>query len=294
MITLKLYKNGVICGVPPTTLSEKSHKKTHGDNIKGWSNSSTRSNTRFLYSVDSKNLHGYSYALTLTIKDMPLSADDWKKVRERFFARLRRMGMIRLHWVTEWQARGVPHLHSAVFFELPINTKELLNHWIYSTTEYRSKLQSQTCKQIFDQLGWLQYLAKHASRGLNHYQRQSLPTTWSNSGRMWGKLGKWPTYDANAYIDITTFYKIRRIVKNWRLSKSRSHPLDTLTDSDGNVLDLDCSSLIYLASKTRRRRIISARNLLKTKTKSQSQVRGFSEWLDSTTMFRILSLFNTL
>ena len=76
----------------------------------------TRRNTRFLYSVQEDQLDGHGYAVTLTLKSCPPSSKDWHRIRRAWEMRMVRAGMIRLHWVTEWQRRGVPHLHCAIWF----------------------------------------------------------------------------------------------------------------------------------------------------------------------------------
>ena len=84
---------------------------------------SSRGNTRFLYSVLTPELPVSAIGVpllglsgSLTLRDCPPSHDDWKTLREALFFRLRRKGLYRLHWLTEWQKRGVPHLHFAAWF----------------------------------------------------------------------------------------------------------------------------------------------------------------------------------
>ena len=84
--------------------------------VKGWSKTASRNNTKFLRSVYVPDLSGAAVAFTLTIRDCPPTSDDWKILRETFIKRLRRAGMVRLHWLTEWQKRGVPHLHGIAYF----------------------------------------------------------------------------------------------------------------------------------------------------------------------------------
>jgi len=39
----------------------------------------------------------------------------WTRLVKTLLQRLRRAGLLRWHWVVEWQRRGVPHLHLAVY-----------------------------------------------------------------------------------------------------------------------------------------------------------------------------------
>ncbi|MFO5973161.1 hypothetical protein, partial [Pseudomonas aeruginosa] len=59
---------------------------------------------------------GPAAALTPTVRDCPPTSDDWHRLLKAWAMRMQRAGMIRLHWVTEWQRRGVPHLHCAIWF----------------------------------------------------------------------------------------------------------------------------------------------------------------------------------
>ena len=68
---------------------------------------------RFLYSVLTPELPVSAIGVpllglsgSLTLRDCPPSHDDWKTLREALFFRLRRKGLYRLHWLTEWQKRG--------------------------------------------------------------------------------------------------------------------------------------------------------------------------------------------
>lgn len=51
----------------------------------------------------------------LTLRHCPPTSDDWTRLVKVLQQRLRRAGLLRWHWVVEWQRRGVPHLHLAVY-----------------------------------------------------------------------------------------------------------------------------------------------------------------------------------
>ena len=232
--------------------------------VAGWSQSSTRSNVRFLRSVLVDDLTGIGLTFTLTVRDTPSSADDWHKVRRAFIERLRRMGLIRLHWLTEWQRRGAPHLHGMAYFPEPPDGSrlpDLVGAWLGAAGQYGPAFHCQTVRPIFDQVGWHKYLAKHSARGLHHYQRASttIPKGWkSKTGRMWGKIGGWPTGpEILADIPLNQFYWVRRIYKRWRLADARSSR----------------------TGPARTRGILSARGYLQAPEKL-SRVIGLSEWDD--------------
>lgn len=266
MATVKVYHHGATAGVPPM---KNSHERTPRGEVEGWSASSTRSNTRFLYSVQENGLTGLGFALSLTIRDCPDTHEDWHTLRTSFLKRLKRMGLIRCHWLTEWQRRGCPHLHAAVWFEpLPdlephLQAKafafKIISAWLELTEEkYRAGWKSQDIKPITDSIGWFKYLSKHASRGLGHYQRnpESIPKGWKKTGRMWGKTGEWPIGEPISFdLSMPAFWAYRRIIRGYRKSDARAskNPL----------------------------RIVSARRMLQCTNQKQSAVRGVSEWVEA-------------
>lgn len=261
MPIIKSYHHGGTAGVAP---SVNNHKRAKRGDVGGWSAVSTRSNTRFLYSVREKELTGWGGAYTLTVKDCPVDHEDWKKLREAFFVKLRRMGMVRCHWVTEWQRRGVPHLHCAIWFESDVGAQPLL-HWWNISKRYGSSLQGQHCRTIHDTVGWFQYLAKHAARGVHHYQRsaENIPDGWKKTGRMWGYVGQWPV-DAplSFHVDQEAFYAFRRMVRGLRKAEARL---------SGDI-----------------RQIKYSRRMLTCHNKDLSHVRGVSEWIDQDTMTHLV------
>lgn len=91
-----------------------------------------------------------------------------------------RAGMVRLHWVTEWQRRGVPHLHCAIWFPDAYDTITPTRAWVEVASAYGAGLRGQHARIIDGPVGWFQYLAKHAARGVKHYQRtaDSIPEGW--------------------------------------------------------------------------------------------------------------------
>jgi hypothetical protein len=172
MLIVKLYRHGVTGGVPP---SRNDHMRGKRDTVTGWTDRSTRSNTRFLYSVDERHLDGYGFALSVTVKEAPATSDDWHKARRAFLMRLTRMGMIRGHWLMEWQRRGVPHMHAAVWFDVGLRDRDpfalhtIREHWLAVAEVFGAGPRGQHVSLISDSIGWFQYFSKHAVRGLKYY-----------------------------------------------------------------------------------------------------------------------------
>ncbi len=249
-----------------------SHRRVKRHDCQGWSNSSTRSNTRFLYSVDERKLTKAGLAVTLTLKECPATHAEWKRLREAFFVRLRRLGMVRGHWLTEWQRRGVPHLHAAVWFDSTEHPagwyiQDVQEAWLAVASGHGAELRGQHIKMIDDSVGWFQYLSKHAVRGLGHYQRnpENMPPSWQEkTGRMWGKLGEWPvSQPLKLTVCMAGFWAYRRIVQRWRFASARA----------------SCD----------RRRIRSAQTMLQSSDRNLSAVRGVSEWIGQDMSLEILA-----
>lgn len=195
----------------------------------GWSSQVVGRLRHWLSSIDGEHLQGVGYAFTLTLKSLP-TEPAWAAMRKRLMDNLRDRGAIRVHWVTEWQQRGVPHLHGVAYFPddcpaVRIDSQgkrktfyrgkwlvarsatsaawwggnrwedEILWMWLIGCKagqRYGAQSVGQHIETIRQIGGWLIYLAKHAGRGVYHYQRSGKPHGWDKTGRMWGKGGDWP------------------------------------------------------------------------------------------------------
>lgn len=263
MPVLKVYRHGLTAGVPPAV---NNHRRAKRGVVGGWSNASTRSNTRFLYSVEEQGLTGAGFALSLTVRDCPSTHDHWQAIRRAFFKRLGRLGLVRAHWLTEWQTRGVPHLHSAVWLPMPGEPlhvhlwklrDRIVSAWLEVSAAYGSGYGGQHAEPIHDSVGWFKYLSKHASRGVRHYQRspEGIPKGWQRTGRMWGYLGDWPLREAmRLEVSQRAYWAFRRMVRGLRRAQARA---------SGN-----------------RGRIRAARTMLSCHEPRLSAVRGVSEWIE--------------
>ncbi len=71
--------------------------------------------------------------------------------------------------------------------------------------------------------GWLQYQAKHSSRGVRHYQRANVPEAWrEGTGRLWGVVGDWPVREELVDVSTADFHRFRRLLRSWLVSQARS------------------------------------------------------------------------
>lgn len=228
-----------------------------GSETKGWSASSARRNKRFLQSIDPAGLWGVGIAVTLTVRETPDSAADWKRALDALTAQWRRWGLIRHHMVTEWQKRGTPHLHAVAYFDPDVVCRSIVGgdgiRWVHgpmraadwqarmavtaqliafhTTRVWSDRLapawgasrKGQHVVEVMNPDRWAQYLAKHAARGADHYQRQrdTLPASWHTTGRLWSKGGSWPTREEVYDTDMRTYHRLRRWVRRWQRSRAQ-------------------------------------------------------------------------
>lgn len=252
------------------------HERAKRGTVQGWTRESVRRHTKWLYSINIEHLNGHGYALTATLRDCPESSDAFHRLRRNFFDRAaRRMpAFVRLHWVIEWQRRGVPHMHMALYFDRELTAAEkfrLVHHWVSLCEPYGATHSAQYLLPISGPSGWLQYLSKHAARGAAHYQRSGKPSGWEKTGRLWGHEGLWPVEEPMRFdVPRSAYFRYRRLVRAWRLADARAEK-----DPD-----------------TRRRRIVSARGMLRCGDQSLSEVRGISEWIDQDTLLQFLALLS--
>lgn len=256
-----VYRHGGKGGVAP---ARNDHRRMKRGQVEGWSVGAARRNSEFLMSVREDQLTGAGCAITLTLRDCPPTADDWHRVRKALVERLRRAGMVRLHWVTEWQRRGVPHLHMAIWWPDAYRIGEVIDAWLALTGEaYGAGRAGQHGRPIDGAIGWFQYLAKHAVRGVKHYQRSgdNVPEGWQEkTGRVWGHSGDWPLaaprkFGLQDQHGDGGWFQLRRMVRSWRISEARA---------EGAPM-----------------RIRMARGSYRSPEQAISRIRGYREWMPS-------------
>jgi hypothetical protein len=229
-----------------------------------------RRHKAWLYSVDTPRLYGVGDAVTLTLLDTPATSDDWRQLLNRLFRSLREAGFIRWHWVVEWQRRGAPHLHLAVYGpEDGAGGCDVVGMWLRLTkAAYGAQIVSQHVEPITGIVGWLEYLSKHASRGVAHYQRWGKPVGWEKTGRLWGYGGDWPTVEpVVGWMTTAQMHQVRRMVRNWAIAEARSRALRYEAFGDVKKAEKAWDSVGYL------------RRLFKCPDRSRSSVRGLSQWV---------------
>lgn len=280
MPTGKLYLNGLTMGAGgnPKPTGGKRGK------VQGWTSAAVRRHTRWLYSVDTDALTGYGWSPTLTLRECPPTPEAWTRLRKSYLQALHRSGiLLRAHWVVEWQRRKVPHLHMAVYLTESISREDaqrlLIDTWVGLASKYGAGTKGQHLGQIDGAIGWLEYLSKHAARGVAHYQRAGKPEGWETTGRLWGYLGDWPTVEP---LEVTLtreqFYRFRRLVRSWRIADARSQLKQAAPGLNGER-----------QRRQARRRITSARRMLQHSDPEICRLRGVSEWIPEELGQRLLN-----
>lgn len=139
--------------------------------------------------------------------------------------RMVRAGLEMSHWVVEWTARGRPHLHAALYTDSVDLTLPAVVAWVEVTAArgYSVRMKAQHVVPIDGPAGWLEYLAKHASRGAQHYQRQGAPEGWETTGKLWGTSGEWPVAEPIEYpLMDSAFWRYRRLARSYQRAKYRA------------------------------------------------------------------------
>lgn len=291
MMLVSAYANGTTAGNPPP--KRASYGGARGE-VRGWSVDAVRRHKKWLYSINEPALLGLGFALTLTVRDCPPSADDWKRIREAFMFRMKRLGMVRAHWVTEWQRRLVPHMHMAIYFD-PDDSEERRRQiiegvyvaWLSVAADFRPGWRSQTVDALDNVGGWLAYLSKHAARGVAHYQRRGAPAGWSKTGRLWGHVGEWPVL-APMRFDMArdAGHRYRRMVRSWRIADAREA---LLRQQRNPVRDPKEQESRLRAA---RKRIAVARRMLACHDPKLSPVRGVSEFAGESVTLALVALLS--
>lgn len=296
MATFKAYPLGCSYGVGnPTPVGGKRGQ------IEGWSAGAVRRHTRWLYSMNVHELDGNGDAVTLTMREIPATSDEWRALLQRLIRRLRDMDqVVRWHWVVEWQRRGAPHVHLAVYSRTADNVHSIgqpptcntgvgsqnghgpgrlvVAAWREVAGEYGVALCAQYVTPITGPEGWLQYLSKHAARGVRHYQRQGKPQGWQTTGRLWGHGGEWPTVDpVHGEMSVAQGWLVRRMVRRYAIAAARSEALRYERAGQRGKAAGAWRRVAYL------------RRMYKDGDRSRSSVRGWSEWIPGEVLLSMAS-----
>jgi hypothetical protein len=213
MASIRSYRHGLTVSIPNRMGNPEPSPR--GASV-GWSASAARRNLAFLRSIDERELTGHGFAVTLTLRDCPTTPRAWQKLVDVWFKRQARRDMLRAHWVMEFQRRGVPHLHAAIWFADEVVgglSHAMISDWVELAADHGAGVKAQDVRPLTPGVGWFIYLGKHASRSYAHYQRQrdTIPAEWLTGCRVWGKRGTFAIQPPeDTAIRRQVFYRIRR------------------------------------------------------------------------------------
>lgn len=217
MAVLSIYPGGISGGFAGPGREPDDGGMTRGV-VCGWSVGASRRLLRWLLSMNVDALdRSDGWAVTLTLKECPADSEEWVAARQELLLLLRNRGAELVHWVTEWTRRGVPHLHLAVYGPGSVDAF-VLGAWVTVTRArgWEISARSQHIVRIDGAQGWLEYISKHAARGVHHYQREGHPDGWLRTGRLWGHRGPWPVADPMVLdLERHEFHEYRRLVRSY-------------------------------------------------------------------------------
>lgn len=259
---------------------------------KGWTVNVARRNEQRLQQIDFDGIDGVPAFVTLTMPSQQMEDvtaamfHGWLKSWLRY---MKRHGLRHYYWILEFQASGNPHLHVLVWLDRewePLETYKALRSWVsmLNKSDVGARIQGQIWENI-DVGGELtvdgetvpahpervlMYLAKHAARGVAHYQRQieNMPDDWQfRSGRVWGHDRGLPLREQQDFeCGYATFWRYRRLVRRWRVSEANS------------IVD----------PERRRSAILQARRCLRCPRPDISPYRGISAWVPAEVASQLL------
>lgn len=251
----------------------------------GWSVGSARRNKDFLQSVIVGSLPKRPIAFTLTVNSIPETAVEFQYLIKKLRLWLYRNGALADHWVIEWTEKGRPHIHGCVLisdnqpFEVMEGMYDLVQFWLKITKHLGTNDRGQDIRLVQKSVGWFEYVSKHASRGMKHYQREahSMPKGWQKTGRMWGKGGDWPVGSESFRTDIKTYWKFRRLLKNYLLSVNQSKIKHAGRYNSDRVYRKYVRNKVFL------------RKRLKNNKRKMSEVQGINDWVPDHVSYELLS-----
>lgn len=255
---------------------------------RGWTPGVSRRNTQYLQSIDFDIVPGTAYAVTLTIPAAAMNRvtpDKFHRWLDRLLGYLKRRALLHYYWVLEFTAQSTPHLHCIMWFDDSFEWyhrtyivddtmvwRMVIGKWValLKADDVVALPQAQDVRRIDVGEGWAAYCAKHASRGVRHYQRQldNMPYDWKvGPGRMWGHDRKLPVADTMLYrLDLRAFHVLRRQLRRWCISRARLRK-----DPD-----------------KRRYAIASARRMLRCTDPDMSAFKGIMTWIPREIMLQMI------
>lgn len=243
MPRITVRRHGCSASIPKASSQIGNRRPEQRKANRGWTLAVARRNAQFLQRIDFSVVRGRPYAVTLTlpVRSMhQVTPELLHRFIDIMLKYLGRRGLLNFHWVIEFTASHMPHIHMTVWMadtyerwdaesrrhvtvenDLTAVTGNVVGKWLALAAEHsiRASGRSQDVEPLDGSEAWLAYVAKHTQRGIYHYQRslKNMPAEWKdNPGAMWGHSRHIPlSDDAKMPADSRAFHQFRREVRKW-------------------------------------------------------------------------------
>ena len=243
MPRLTIRQHGMSISVPRQPNTENLHPPKERKANKGWTFAVARRNSQYLQQIDFEKVKGTPYAVTLTLpvwQMKQVTPAALHRLIDVMLKYLRRRGMLHFHWIIEFTARRMPHIHMTIWMdneyeEWDRHLREYVKRdnnearvvanvvakWLQVTSDkgLYASARSQDVQLIDGNEAWLAYIAKHGIRGVKHYQRalDNMPDEWRDgAGAMWGHDRELPLAEDYTHpMDMRSFHQLRREIRKW-------------------------------------------------------------------------------
>ena len=146
-------------------------------------------------------------AFSGTVATWPPTPPAFHSAINRWLSCLRRAGLVHYFWVMEFQRRGHPHFHAALFFPTAPVLARIRNLWLNAAADFGASFSAHLCpeeilfgrnarpciRHIKGMKEWTGYMGKtflHAMRSYDHSQRSynvaDAPLEWNASTGRFG------------------------------------------------------------------------------------------------------------
>lgn len=217
MPRLTIRQHGASASIPRHPIAGNLQKPEERKANRGWTAAVARRNSQYLQRIDFERVDGTPYAVTLTLPAWQMEQVTpvvMHRLIDVMIKYLRRHGMLHFHWIIEFTARRMPHIHMSVWMADRYEEwdRHLRQYIVWDNNEsavvsnvvvkwlelteaegLHTSSNSQDVQLIDGNEAWLVYIAKHGIRGVKHYQRalDNMPDEWRDgAGAMWDTTGK--------------------------------------------------------------------------------------------------------
>lgn len=243
MPRLTIRQHGASASIPRHPIAGNLQKPEERKANRGWTAAVARRNSQYLQRIDFERVDGTPYAVTLTLPAWQMEQVTpvvMHRLIDVMIKYLRRHGMLHFHWIIEFTARRMPHIHMSVWMADRYEEwdRHLRQYIVWDNNEsavvsnvvvkwlelteaegLHTSSNSQDVQLIDGNEAWLVYIAKHGIRGVKHYQRalDNMPDEWRDgAGAMWGHDRKMPVADDSVLpMDMRAFHQFRREARKW-------------------------------------------------------------------------------